>query len=125
MRIIHLDENPLDVELARVTLAAEGFDYDYIQVRTRFDFAVALNDETIDFIFAEYRLTEFDGIAALAMARRLRPGVPFILVSASLDEAVALEAVKGGATDYVSKYRLSKLGRAVRRAVARRTTTTR
>jgi DNA-binding NtrC family response regulator len=119
VRVIHFEENLLDVELVRITLAAEGLDYDWVQVRTQGDFAAALSDESVELILAEYLLTDFNGIAALALARKYRPSVPFIFVSASLDEAVALEAVKSGASDYVSKYRLSKLGPAVRRAVSR------
>jgi PAS domain S-box-containing protein len=59
----------------------------------------------------------FDGLAALEMAREVRPGVPFIIISGTLGEEAAIETLKGGATDYVQKRRLERLVPAVRRAI--------
>jgi DNA-binding response OmpR family regulator len=117
--VLYLEENSVDAELVRSELRAGGFDCDWLQARTKSDFISALHTRPVGLILAEYLHTGFDGISALALARRCCPGVPFIFVSASLDEEVAVEAVQSGASDYVSKYRLSKLGPAIRRALDR------
>jgi CheY-like chemotaxis protein len=68
-------------------------------------------------ILADYTLPSFDGLAALKLAMSMRPEIPFIFVSGTLGEEVAIEAVKIGATDYILKTRLSRLLPSVRRAL--------
>ncbi len=70
-----------------------------------------------DLIFADYTLPSFDGLSALKIARQHSPRVPFIFVSGTLGEEVAIEALKVGATDYVFKTRLSRIVPSVRRAL--------
>jgi len=86
-------------------------------VETRAEFVAGLEDAGIDLILADYTLPTFDGLSALKLAREARPDLPFIFVSGSLGEDVAIEAVKIGATDYVVKSRLSRLAPAVDRAL--------
>src|SRR4029077_9090436 len=68
-------------------------------------------------ILADYTLPSFDGLSALRIAQQHLPDVPFIFVSGTLGEDVAIEALKTGATDYVLKTRLARLGPAVTRAL--------
>jgi DNA-binding NtrC family response regulator len=69
-------------------------------------------------ILADYTLPHFDGISALKIAQEIRPEVPFIFVSGTLGEEVAIEALKlAGATDYVLKTRLSRIVPSVQRAL--------
>src|SRR5260370_41799351 len=70
-----------------------------------------------DLILADYTLPSFDGLTALEIARKTRPDIPFIFVSGTLDEEVAIEALKIGATDYVFKTRLSRIVPSVKRAL--------
>ncbi len=74
-------------------------------------------DGSIDLILADYTLPSFDGLSALRLAIDACPDVPFIFVSGTLGEEVAIEALKIGATDYVLKTRLSRLTPSVRRAL--------
>src|SRR2546428_8836449 len=60
----------------------------------------------------------FDGIQALRVVREMSPGVPFIFVSGTIGEERAIEAIRFGATDYVLKNNLQRLGTAVRRALS-------
>jgi DNA-binding NtrC family response regulator len=69
-----------------------------------------------DLILADYTLPSFDGLSALRIVRQQLPDVPFIFVSGTLGEEVAIEALKMGATDYVFKTRLSRLVPAIHRA---------
>ena len=70
-----------------------------------------------DLILADYTLPLFDGISALKIAQEVCPEVPFIFVSGTMGEELAIEALKMGATDYVFKTRLSRIGPSVRRAL--------
>ncbi len=117
LRILHLEDDPLDVELAGATLEDEGVGCEVTQVQTREDFEAALEESSFDLILADYSLPAFDGLSALKVAQEVRPEVPFVLVSGTLGEERAIEALKSGATDYVLKHRLERLVPAVRRAL--------
>jgi putative nucleotidyltransferase with HDIG domain len=117
LRILYLEDEPHDAELARETLAAAGFDCAFLRVETREQFAAALEQADLDLILSDKTLPAFDGISALALARERRPEVPFIFVSGTLGEEVAIESMKYGATDYVLKQRLSRLVPVTRRAL--------
>ena len=117
MRILHLEDDPRDAELVQETLAAEGIHTESVRVESEADFVASLELHAFDLILADYTLPSFDGISALKIARRDRPQVPFIFVSGTLGEEVAIEALKIGATDYVFKTRLSRIGPSVQRAL--------
>jgi PAS domain S-box-containing protein len=117
LRILNLEDNPLDAQLIHATLADGGIECEVTRVQTRADFAAALGSGDVDLVLADYSLPSFDGLSALELVQEVRPGVPFVLVSGALGEERAIEALKSGATDYVLKQRLERLVPAVRRAV--------
>ena len=117
VRILHLEDSQADAELIQEMLTEDGLKFETIHVDNREDFLAALREGGFDLILADYSLPSFDGITAMNLARDACPDVPFILVSAILGEEVAIETVKQGATDYVLKQRLSRLGPSVRRAL--------
>ena len=117
LRILQLEDSPLDAELERDSLANGGISCEIERVQTRPEFAAALQKGGFDLILADYALPGFDGPAALEMARRTRPEVPFIIVSGTLGEEAAIETLRNGATDYVLKHRLERLVPAVHRAI--------
>jgi signal transduction histidine kinase len=112
-----LEDNQLDAEVVQMTLASGGIDHELLRVETRPDFIAALETNRIDLILADYSLPSFDGLSALGIATNLVPDTPFIFVSGSLGEELAIEALKYGATDYVLKQRLGRLVPSVRRAL--------
>jgi PAS domain S-box-containing protein len=116
LRVLSLEDDPVDTELIQETLEADGIACELIRVDTRDAFVDSL-DGSIDLILADYTLPTFDGLSALKHALSARPDVPFIFVSGTLGEEVAIEALKIGATDYVLKTRLSRLAPSVRRAL--------
>jgi len=116
-RILYLEDDRADVELVRAKLEDEGFTCDIIHVETQADFVATLNNGGFDVILADYRLPSFDGLTALSIARERTPEVPFIFLSGTMGEELAIETLKKGATDYVLKQRLSRLGPAIRRAL--------
>jgi signal transduction histidine kinase len=117
LRILYLEDESKDAELAQVMLEAEGFACHVTRVETQVDFCASLERDGFNLILADYTLPSFDGISALKIAAQKRPQVPFIFVSGTLGEEVAIEALNIGATDYVLKTRLSRLVPSVVRAL--------
>ena len=117
LRILLLEDNSRDAELVQELLEANHFVCEVTRVQTRAEFIAGLENAGINLILADYRLPSFDGLSALKLARDARPDLPFIFVSGTLGEEVAIEAVKFGATDYVVKSRLSRLVPSVQRAL--------
>ncbi len=117
LRILDLEDDPLDTELLQANLMAGGISCEMVRVQTRADFEAALVNGDFDLVLSDYSLPSFDGLSALKLAKEIRPEVPFILVSGAIGEERAIEALKSGATDYVLKQRLERLVPAVRRAV--------
>ncbi|HYV50771.1 MAG TPA: response regulator [Dongiaceae bacterium] len=118
VRILHLEDDAVDAELIQAALAQENLDVCCTRVSTREEFIQALDDETFQLVISDYSLPSFDGDTALRIVRGRYPDLPFIIVSGRLGEEAAVESVRAGATDYVLKQRLSRLGPSVRRALA-------
>ena len=117
LRVLLLEDSTFDAELIQELLEADHFVCEVTRVQTRAEFVAGLENPGIDVILADYKLPSFDGLSALKLALDARAEVPFIFVSGSLGEEVAIEAVKDGATDYVVKSRLSRLAPSVQRAL--------
>src|SRR5579864_4176016 len=118
LRILYLEDDIADAELARDTLELEGFVCDVTRVETESGFRAALQlGDGCEVILADYALPSFDGLSALKITLRQRPDLPFIFVSGTMGEEVAIEALKIGATYYVLKTRLSRLVPSVNRAL--------
>jgi signal transduction histidine kinase/CheY-like chemotaxis protein len=117
LRILLLEDNDRDAELIQELLESDHFVCEVTRVQTRAEFIAGLENSGINLILADYKLPSFDGLSALKLALDARPDLPFIFVSGTLGEEVAIEAVKFGATDYVVKSRLSRLVPSVQRAL--------
>jgi PAS domain S-box-containing protein len=118
LRILHLEDDRLDADLVQATLAAGGLEAEVTRVDDRESFEAALESGRFDVILADYNLPRFDGLSAQILTAQLRPEIPFIFLSGSIGEELAVERLKGGATDYVLKDRMARLPSAVRRALA-------
>ena len=116
LSILHLEDSPLDSELVEARLEEDGIRCEIALALTKEDFIQALDTGGFDLILADYSLPGFDGLTALELASRKHPEAPFIFVSGAIGEDFAIEMVKRGATDYVLKDRLERLGPAVKRA---------
>src|SRR6478672_2653402 len=97
LRLLMLEDNPLDAELTLAALNEGGFDCELMRVDKRESFLAALksappgSDGPFDLILADHHLPSFDGLAALQLAREYRPDIPFIFLSGTLAEEVAIE----------------------------------
>ena len=119
LRILHLEDSPADAELVGHVLRKAGLDATLLRVETRAQFIAQLEEFKPDLILADYKLPEFDGLQALALAREKNPLTPFIFVTGVMGEETAIETLKNGASDYIIKDRLSRLPNAIRQALER------
>lgn len=117
LHILHLEDNANDGELVHSLLEGAGIDCEIRRVDSEPEFKASLDAGTFDLIISDYTIPSFDGLAALRIARKKSPHVPFIFVSATIGEDVAIDSLLGGATDYVLKQKMSRLVPAVIRAL--------
>src|SRR6202047_3599143 len=117
LRILSVEDDPKDAALIHDLLQTEGVTCEVTRVDTEAALLASLEQGGIDLILTDYSLPSFDGISALKLAMKACPDVPFIFVSGTLGEEVAIEALKIGATDYILKTRLSRLVPSVLRAL--------
>jgi signal transduction histidine kinase len=115
--LLHLEDNPDDALLVAGIVAAEWPSCEIKRVDTRVKFLAEVSAGGIDLILADYSVPCFDGRCALELARKLCPEVPFVFLSGTMGEDVAVESLKAGATDYVIKDHLPRLVPALRRAL--------
>lgn len=118
VRLLMLEDEPRDMELSKAALEAAGVVFSYEHVTNGDDYARALDRGNFDAILSDYGVPRFDGMEALRLAREKVPDIPFIFVSGTIGEEAAIRTLRQGATDYVLKHQLQKLGDVVRRAVA-------
>ena len=118
VQILYLEDDARDVELVRDTLQQSSLAFALRIASNRADYEAALAQTRFGLILSDYRLPDYDGMAALAMARTHQREVPFILISGTLGDEQAVDCVLRGATDYVLKQRLNRLVPAVMRALA-------
>ncbi|MHB8891510.1 MAG: PAS domain S-box protein [Candidatus Limnocylindrales bacterium] len=116
IRIVIVEDRPSDAELMILGLQEEGFAPDWQRVENDLALVIALEGNP-DLILSDWSLPHFSGLEALEIVRERDPHVPFIIVSGSVGEEAAIDALHRGADDYVLKDRLARLGPAVRRAL--------
>jgi len=120
LRILLLEDRASDAQLEIRHLEKEGLRFVAKHVQSEGEFLTHLREFAPDIILADYALPGYTGLAALAATRGAGLDIPFILVSGTLAEDQAVNALHQGATDFVVKDRLSRLGPAVSRALRER-----
>jgi PAS domain S-box-containing protein len=112
-----IDQSLADAELTLRELRRAGFRCKPQIIGTRSEFLECLERSPCDIVLADYRLSGWTGMDAFSALRRSRREVPFILVTGTLGEEVAVECIKQGVTDYVLKTHLARLPISVARAL--------
>lgn len=120
IRVLIVEDSEDDTELIVRQLRQAGYDPAWQQIDTLQAFAAALT-QPYDVILCDYRLPQFTGMDALQLLRESGVHIPLILISGFLGEEQAVECIKQGASDYLLKDRLARLGTAVERAIAEAT----
>jgi len=118
IRILLVEDDSSDAILIDRELRKGGLDYESLRVENKDAYLDALHQHHPDIILSDHGLPAFDGLTALAIAKEHVPEVPFIFVTGSLGEEMAIKTLKSGATDYVLKHALQNLVPAVKRALS-------
>ncbi len=116
LNILIVEDSQNDAELALQELRRAGFDPKWRRVETEQGFLDELPNRP-DIILSDYSMPQFSGLRAAKLLRESGLKIPFILISGTVGEEVAVEAMKFGATDYLLKDRLTRLGQAVGKAL--------
>ncbi len=117
IRLVLLEDVATDAELIERSLRRDGLDVSITHVAARKAYEDALSREAPDVILSDYNLPDISGLEAFELARETSPGVPFIIVTASIDEETAVRCMKLGVADYVLKEQLVRLGPSLRSAL--------
>lgn len=116
LKILIAEDSPLDAELIMSQLRKDGFDPSWTQVETEKDFLAELK-KLPDIVLSDYAMPQFSGLRAAQLTRDSGLNIPFILISGTVGEDAAVDAMKHGATDYLLKDRIVRLGSAIQRAL--------
>jgi PAS domain S-box-containing protein len=119
-RILIIEDAVLDADLIERELKEAGIAFEAQRVETAEGLLDALGSFRPDVVLSDYNLPRLDGMTALRHVRAQSPHVPFLLVTGSLNEETAVECMKAGATDYVLKDRLKRIGPAVLAALGQK-----
>jgi len=119
LRILILEDVPMDAELVEYELERARIPFAARRVDTRESFLREIDEFEPDLILSDYTRPRFDGMAALSLARERAPSVPFLIVTGSVNEETAVGCMKAGATDYLLKSNLARIGPAIEEALAR------
>lgn len=119
LRVLLLEDNPLDAELIVAQLREDGFEPAWTRVDTEAGFRAELTPE-VDLILSDYQMPQFTALRALQVLRESGVDVPCIIISGTIGEDMAVAAMKEGASDYLLKDRLGRLGQAVQRVLEQR-----
>ena len=116
IRVLLVEDNPDDAEMVLHALRRAGFDPEWHRVETEADYLAWLRTNP-DVILSDHAMPQFDGPRALRLLKESGLEVPFISVSGTIGEDVAVDAMRHGVTDYLLKGNLTRLGAAVNRAL--------
>jgi PAS domain S-box-containing protein len=117
LRILSVEDSQQDFELIRELILEAGYQAEMERVETEEDFVKALQEKAYDIILADFKLPTFDAFRALENSKKIRPDIPFIVMSGSIGEETAIELIKLGSVDYVLKDRPQRLAAAIQRAI--------
>ncbi|MHC1635903.1 MAG: response regulator [Candidatus Methanospirareceae archaeon] len=128
IRVLHVDDEPVDLEITRIFLKKEAKDdFEISSVLSAKEALAKLEKEHFDIIISDYKMPEMDGIQFLETLRKNKKyaHIPFILFTGKGNEKVKKEAFEKGADEYIPKnggptVQCSKLARAIRELVKKR-----
>jgi diguanylate cyclase (GGDEF)-like protein/PAS domain S-box-containing protein len=115
LRVLIVEDDPDDALLLHAHLTREGYAVHSRRIDTAEGMAAALREETWDVVVSDHSMPRFSALAALEEVRRAQLDLPFIIVSGTIGEERAVAAMKAGASDYIVKDRLARLGPAIER----------
>ena len=116
LNILIAEDSPDDADLIVAQLHHDGFEVQWQRVETEADFLNGIKKQP-DLILSDYSMPQFSGLRAAQLTQKSGLDIPFILISGTVGEEAAVQAMKHGAYDYLLKDRLARLGQAVTHAL--------
>lgn len=108
--ILYLEDDDLDVDIIRMTIAEGNFKFNLTHVKSKYEFKTALKTMNYDVIIADHNLPDVDSYGVLSIVEDLDKRIPvIILAGSSFDEEEVIKTLKYGASDYIHKEKLYKL----------------
>jgi diguanylate cyclase (GGDEF)-like protein/PAS domain S-box-containing protein len=115
LRLLMIEDSDDDAQLLLVKLRRAGYDPDYVRVDSEAGLREALQDNSWQVVVSDFAMPGFSGLKALQVLREQHRETPFILVSGTVGEEIAVEAMRSGANDYIMKDNLTRLVPAIER----------
>ncbi len=109
LRILIVEDSEADTELLLLALRRGGYEPEYERVETSEALNDALSNKSWDIIVSDYAMPRFNGLEALKLTNEKGLDIPFIILSGSIGEDIAVEAMKAGAHDYLMKGNIARL----------------
>jgi PAS domain S-box-containing protein len=119
LNVLIAEDNQNDAELVLRELRRAGFSPKWRRVDTEAEFCANLKPD-LDIILSDYAMPQFSGLRALELATEYEVDVPFIIISGTIGEEIAVTTMQKGASDYLLKDRLGRLGQAVEHALEKK-----
>jgi len=117
VRILFVEDNPLDVELVRLQLERDGLHFDWRVASSESALRAALREFEPDLVLCDFAMPGYNGRDAIHLIHRMDARLPVLMLSGSINEDVAVECLKSGAADCLAKQALARVAPAVRRAL--------
>src|SRR5262245_2339152 len=109
LRVLLVEDSQDDAELLLRELRRGGYTPRWLRVQTREELRAALERESWDLVLADYSLPHFNAPEAFAVVKETGLDLPFIIVSGTVGEETAVEAMRAGVNDYLLKDKLTRL----------------
>lgn len=116
-KILHLEDVPTDAELVARELSANNIAFEHHVVDSEVEYVKALKDFSPDIILSDHSMPNFNSFEAFRILKEQELNIPFIIITATLTDEVAMKMVRKGVDDYILKDRLKRLPHAVINAV--------
>ncbi|HVY40695.1 MAG TPA: response regulator [Polyangia bacterium] len=117
LRVVLVEDNPDDAELVLRELRLGGYAPVYKRVLTQATLREALSTEKWDVIISDHSLPDFSAPEAFALVREMNIDIPFIIVSGTVGEEIAVEAMRSGVHDFLLKGHFKRLVAAIEREI--------
>jgi len=115
LNVLIVEDSENDATLMLEELRQKGYTPVHERVQTPMTMAFALKNQAWDVVISDYVMPQFSGPDALKLLREMNPDIPFIVVSGAYGEEAAVDMMKAGANDYITKSNLSRLAPAIER----------
>ncbi len=119
LKILLLEDNAADAKLLKRALSKSFGNFVLTVIETKEEYLAELK-KPFDIVISDYVLPSFDGMEALQIRNKQKPFLPFIITTGSTNEATAVNCMKAGANDYVIKEHITRIGEAVKSAIAQK-----